>query len=359
MLAVQDYIHKHGLQKLQDEYKIKVTNHEFFHLVVLNYDQIESPRNSLICRECRGLVLERDSWNVVAKAFDRFFNLGEMLELTKKFDWNDFTATAKEDGTLILLYNYKGRWIAGTRQTFGGSHIRGYDITFDDLFFCEMARLNSCWPDELPTNNTYAFELCSPYNKVVRSYYDPKVFLISAFNNGIEIIDNDFGLPTVNKIEIKSRDHLYEIISKKEKEDPTFEGFVLRDKNGLRIKAKTSTYLALHHICNNGIISQKRAAEIVMSGEIDEVVVYFPEYKNILYDTKDKIDIAHDELLQIFYEAREIEEQKKFAIYITKKHQTPFSGLLFDLKNRNAMKDEDFEQNWISSKDKIIKILFK
>ena len=44
----------------------------------LNYDHEHSPKTAPIPLECRALVLEVGTWNVVAKSLPRFFNLGEL-----------------------------------------------------------------------------------------------------------------------------------------------------------------------------------------------------------------------------------------------------------------------------------------
>ena len=46
-------------------------------LVQLSYTQTESPMASPVVQECRGLILERESWSVIAMPFKKFFNHGE------------------------------------------------------------------------------------------------------------------------------------------------------------------------------------------------------------------------------------------------------------------------------------------
>lgn len=85
MLKVQEYLSDYAktlgpqgaLNKLNEELAIRVATHEWLPLVILNYDQLDSPKTHPIVRECRGLVLEMETWKVVARAFERFFNLGE------------------------------------------------------------------------------------------------------------------------------------------------------------------------------------------------------------------------------------------------------------------------------------------
>jgi hypothetical protein len=102
-------------------------------LVIINYDQIASPKSHPIANECRGLCVElpfdtkelkglggtaAPPWTVVAKGMDRFHNYGEIPAQSQAFDWSHFTATSKEDGSYMLLYRYRGVWRVNTRHNF-------------------------------------------------------------------------------------------------------------------------------------------------------------------------------------------------------------------------------------------------
>ena len=75
-MKVQKYLKEHGLAKLQEEFSIKVKEYPEG-LLVLNYDQISSPKSNEITVECRALILDKD-FNVVSRSFDRFFNWKEL-----------------------------------------------------------------------------------------------------------------------------------------------------------------------------------------------------------------------------------------------------------------------------------------
>ena len=86
MLEVQKYLKEKGLDSLAKEFNIKVTDYD--KICVLNYNQIEFPRFHLICDECRALILEKGTWNVVAMSFVRFYNTYEGFDFNscKVFD---------------------------------------------------------------------------------------------------------------------------------------------------------------------------------------------------------------------------------------------------------------------------------
>jgi tRNA splicing ligase len=59
-------------------------------------------------QECRGIVLdENDDWKIVCYPYTKFFNYGEFNAV--KLDWNKpLKVSAKVDGTLVILYRYRG-----------------------------------------------------------------------------------------------------------------------------------------------------------------------------------------------------------------------------------------------------------
>jgi hypothetical protein len=76
------------LEKLKEELGIKFKIYHEDGIVILNYDQIESPKSHPIVIECRSLILNIYTLGVVSRKFDRFFNHGECPEFYSDFDIN-------------------------------------------------------------------------------------------------------------------------------------------------------------------------------------------------------------------------------------------------------------------------------
>jgi T4 RnlA family RNA ligase len=319
-MLVQDFLRKQSLEKLKEYYGIKYTQHEDGR-VILNYDQIESAKHKTnpIVRECRGLVLDsNNNWNLVARAFTRFFNLGETDD-DKNFDWSSCTGFDKEDGSLILIYLWKDSVHLNTRGSFGDGEVNSSGITWRELFSMACPK----W-QELNDRYTYCFELCSRYNKVVRDYAEPTTFLLSVFDGEKELtrgemLSEDYMIDVniISSIPFDSEKEVQDKIEQLEKDDPTFEGYVLRDRDNNRIKVKSSTYLSLHRLFNNGNIAHvKNLLPIILKGEIDEIITYFPEMKQRIDDVKTFIDECKTELENYWFCFHDEKNQKKFALAI-------------------------------------------
>jgi len=347
MLEVQKHIIAHGNNiNCVSSLGIKVVEDE--HFAILSYSQIDAPKMNPIVQECRGLVLDKHTLGIAAKPFTRFFNYGEAEEVTSKFVWDDvITSYEKMDGSLCIVWYdiYNNKWRFNTRSSFGDSEL-AFNKSWGEF-------MKSCFTNEqlrkMDTAYTYVFEFVSPYNKVVRDYKEPAVYLLAMFNGKVELnsycVDSEaddlkFNRPA--KYVFKNLDEVKTFIQKQETNDPTFEGLVLQDVNGMRLKVKSSTYVALHQLKGNGnIFLPKNLIPFILAGETDEVVAYFPEAKGIIEEVETKIESMYKQLHDVWWMCQDYEEQKKFAIYITKENVTPFNSILFKMKNDGVINSED------------------
>jgi RNA ligase len=108
--------------------------------------------------------------------------LSESPQDDKKFDWQEeVIVSEKADGSLINVYFYQGSWMISTRGSFADGQINDSQFTWAQLV---LSRLNT---KLLNKELTYTFELCSPYNKVVRIYPETSLFLLAVFRGWEEL----------------------------------------------------------------------------------------------------------------------------------------------------------------------------
>lgn len=367
MLKVQQYLRSgKTLADLTSELGINATAHPELPLVILNYDQIESPKTHEIVRECRGLILNSQNWEIVGKCMNRFFNWGEVADEMPLFNFNDFVVDSKEDGSLCILYNYNGQWHGNTRGSFGLDNMQFQDFSWRAGFLKAMGI--ESWNDLnaiLDPEVTYICEFVSPWNKVVRTYTEPKMYLLAAFRKGVELrwdevdaLKGPFVRP--ERFSFKNIDEIIKFLQERSDEDKTFEGVVVWDGNW-RWKVKSPTYLSLHKMRGEGdnLYNPKHLIPWVLGNEGDELLTYFPEVKEKYFEMKAKVDDAFTTLVAVWAENKDIEVQKDFALAIVGK--TPFTGILFDLRKRFG-KDQTLEQlkaEWRNYGDGIVKVMFK
>jgi hypothetical protein len=85
MLAIQEYINKFGLAKAISDLNLKTKVYES--KILLKYDQLSSPTimSKKEVQECRGLILEKNTWKVMSLAFEKimlflFINIYNFME---------------------------------------------------------------------------------------------------------------------------------------------------------------------------------------------------------------------------------------------------------------------------------------
>lgn len=322
--------------------KIKVDELSFVdgnkeEVYIYNYDQIDSPKFHPIIKETRALILDIKG-NVVSFSFPRFFNYRENPE--DNIDWETARAETKHDGSLIVIYNHRGNWFVQTRQsanaegTLSGNNCITYNKAVVSLL--EQKCKNTpfeCFRDHY----CYAFEFVSPFNRIVTPYSENNLYLLSIFNKQtltecdswiVDDVAKEFNFSRPAVFDVNDINDMSELLNNLNDLD---EGFVIVDGYKNRIKMKSKRYLSIAKTINAGNkVSPKNFAEIVLTGETDEILTYFPEFKKQIGFFEDTLKMIEKDLETVWRNNGDEKSQKEFAISI-KNH--PFSSVLFDLRS--------------------------
>lgn len=222
-----------------------------------------------VTKDCRGLVLDSEG-NVIAKPFPKFFNYEELVGNKWKHSEipnEPFEVFEKMDGSLGILFNYEGEWIMATRGSFVSEQaIKGMEL------------LRKYKYERLIKGFTYLFEIIYSENRIVCDYDFEDLILLAVIDNkdGYELqihnddihiegirfrnLYNNLGLKVVKKYDgVKDFNTLKNSISNNQ------EGYVVRFKNGMRMKIKGDEYVRLHRILTN--FSSIDIWELVKNGE--------------------------------------------------------------------------------------------
>lgn len=366
-LAIVTYIKKFGLAKAIKEFKLKCKVHEF--KILLKYDQIESKMEFQEVQDCRGLILEKDTWKVMSLAFQKFFNSAEGH--AHKIDWSTARIFDKCDGSLIQVYWdwHKSTWYAATSgMAEGEGEVNEKPNTsFNDLFWETMA---SKYPrfsvDKLSKGCTYAFELMTPYNIVVCPHGESKVALLTVRNLTtlneldyvkVKLISEDLGVPVAKMFNINAT-NVGHLLATFEGMPYTEEGYVVCDANFNRVKIKNPAYLAAHHLKSK--TSAHHIIVIIKTNEVAEYGATFPERLEEMNMLKAKYDALLLELEAGWEWLREFkpknitpQEKKKFAMKVfelvdkVNPNLNEFKGLYFSLNDGKA----DNVKDWLFTYD--------
>jgi hypothetical protein len=119
------------------------------------------------------------------------------------------------------------------------------------------------------------------------------------------------------------------------------EGYVVIDKNWNRVKIKSPSYVAVHHLKNNGVTSGKRLLLVIMKGEKEEFLNYFPEYTEEFEKLEKKYNFYYSQLEKnvIDFKSKNFNDRKEFALW-AKNQINP--QLLFMLKDKKVSSITDY-----------------
>jgi len=345
-MHVQTYLRTFGLEKLQTELGIKVKVYEDEGLMVLNYSQIDSPKSHPVVVECRGLILDLD-FNVISRSMDRFFNLGEVPESQVCIDMQKAVCFQKVDGSLIRIYNHKGIWHIATRgMAFAEATVNGFNVTFRELVLKALEMTNeefqiSC-NDIFDKDVTYICEITSVENRCVKAYNGYTLWYLTTRNNQtFKYVDAKgrcelFGMSLPEKYTFDSIESCKEVVNNLKNLD---EGYVLYQDGVPICKIKSPAYCAVHLLRGEGL-NPKRVCELVLTGEQEEYLVYFPEDRAFVQEYVDKYNSIMQELELNYAAYRTIQDQKEFALSI---RSVQGNSLLFVARKMNISVKEAFK----------------
>jgi len=260
---------------------------------ILNYNQIDSDFTNPVVRVARGIIIN-DIEEIVCHPFDKFANYGESY--ADKIDWSTARVEEKRDGSIIKVWYAEGVWHLSTNGMIDAFETdlptpMNDCASFGSLFVIAAGNTCGSYGDFLKKidpykNYTLMFELTSPWNRVVVPYTDTTITYIGARNKDTDQEELlDIG---IKKPESYSFATFEDILENIQTLPFSKEGYVVVDANWKRNKVKSLAYVAAHHLKNNGIISYERAYELIKRNEQEEFLSYFPEYKEVFDEVREK-----------------------------------------------------------------------
>lgn len=257
-----------SLDDLRKSHDLFVKYHQTESLAILHYGKLAKTKQVSETDSCRGLIIETFApYKVVSRGFDRFIPRQEDLQA----DFHVKKATVKEDGSLMFLFKYKGQYLLSTMYDFADQPLalstttppKTYTQLFMEIInqplqeFAEMIINQFPNPEEIMT---LCFEMCSLENRVIKPYNTPTLFLTSVYGGTNGYIEYDIPeelvlFPNVRLVEqisfpstIKLLD-AYNLVEQivSNRNDIMFEGLVLQNTDGRRVKIKNKYYYT-HHL---------------------------------------------------------------------------------------------------------------
>ena len=274
--ALQRIVNLLRTQELQAKYAglIDIKTHPDGNLVLLNYTEECQFKGAWddVTRYCRGLMVDTNTWEIVALPFQKFFNLNEKAESAlDALPVEPFSVFEKLDGSLGITYRRGDAIALATRGAFDSERAAQGTVFLNQ-------QINTA---HIPDHLTCLFEIIISSTTSVSHYDFDGLVLLSAFDRrtGRELdwpdivqLADRLGCRAANVFPFGT---LHEAISSRARLPATFEGYVIRFESGLRVKVKGDAYLALNKIASG--LTNARILAALVDGCIDNFLREVPE----------------------------------------------------------------------------------
>jgi RNA ligase len=245
---------------------------------VINYNMMMADTfDCPIRRECRGIIFDTATGNIIRRPFHKFFNVNEREETQDQVvDLSrPHAILEKLDGSMIAPFYVNGEMIWGTKM--GATDVAKPVEEFVEVHpnyrqFAEYA---------LERGYTPIFEWCSRKQRIVLDYQEDQLILTAMRNlNTGEYMSRDqmintadqFFIPFVRSFAPRSNMKAF-IEYVRGLED--LEGFVVRFDDGHMIKLKCDWYVQIHK-AKEAILQDRNIVELILDEKLDDIKAHLP-----------------------------------------------------------------------------------
>lgn len=321
MTTLADLFPLDALDKAINDRHVSRRAHPDLPLAILNYTDVCQYTRGLwtdVTRQCRGVIYNTETSEVVARPFRKFFNYGQSeageIDLTARCE-----ATDKLDGSLGIMYPTPDGFAIATRGAFVSDQAQHATALLRE-------RYANYRP---PLGYTVLFEIVYPDNRIVCDYgaMDDLVLL-----GAVDIESGDSVGPDLATLHWPWRGPRATVLSYATVADalaatprPNAEGLVLHLlDSGERLKIKQEDYVGLHRIVTG--LNERTVWEHLGEGrELSELLAPLPdEFHEWVRDVAEKlhtrVDVQAADIEMTFAEVmRDLAEdhtRKDFALAI-------------------------------------------
>lgn len=211
-------------------------------------------------RAARGILFDRKTGVIVARPFDKFFNLFERPETeVDNLPVCPCIFEDKADGSLGIIFNYKGIWNISTKGSLDSDQAKYAREKLLPKY--DFSAMDPSW--------TILTEIIYPANRIVLDYAGAEELRLLAVRHKhtgeeepagrLPIIANKMGMPCRKTYDVPTKDITQLPFWE------NMEGYVVRFDNGLRVKVKNPWYLRIHKALDSR--SLKHIIELLEGGE--------------------------------------------------------------------------------------------
>jgi RNA ligase len=308
-------------------------------------------------RECRGLIFDSVSGNVLSRPYHKFFNVNEKPETHA----NKVNLTARHvileklDGSMIRPIAIPG---TNNTQFRLGTKAGVTDVAMNaEVWMAQRPNYAEFIRMMLAMNVTPVFEWCSRKNRIVVDYPEDRLVLTAARHNrfgfymphkALVQFAKDYSLDVVKTISSTSNgiDELIGTIRAWEGE----EGVVIRWESpeggrtqGHMVKIKSASYVTLHR-SKEALSNEKNVINLIVNNQIDDVIPLLTESDvQRLFDFQKAFWLSVDEVVSEMVDVYladgvSIIDQKDFALQFVSQQDKHWHSFMYGLRKGKNVK---------------------
>ena len=257
---------------------------------VINYNVMMADTfDSNIRRECRGIIFDTESGEILRRPYHKFFNVNEREETQDQVVnlSRPHAILEKLDGSMIAPFVVNDRMIWGTKMgaTEVAEPVEDFVLLHEN--YSQFARFL------IRRGYTPIFEWCSRKQRIVLDYKEDQLILtaIRDLTTGRymswDLVTNTadlYFIPTVRTFEPQS-DMKGFIDYVRDLED--LEGFVVRFNDGHMLKLKCDWYVQIHK-AKEAILQDRNIVELILDDKLDDVKAHLPQ------EDRDRLTVFED-----------------------------------------------------------------
>jgi RNA ligase len=306
-------------------------------------DSEKSHYNMTVRRECRGLIFDTETGNIISRPYHKFFNVGEKEEtqLNKINLYEPHVVLEKLDGSMIRPIPTKEGFFLATKAGITDISQQAEVFIADKPHYATF--IHKCFQ----RNITPIFEWCSRKNRIVVDYPEDQLILTGlryVFEGSYvtyEIMKSyasAWNIPVVKAVDGLAVQNI-ELFVKQVREWDDGEGVVVRFDTGHMIKVKADDYV-LRHKSKDAIGQEKNVLQTILEDSVDDLVpLLTPEdaeriqrFQNAFWASVE--DVSY-EMAQKFLSGNTVYPDKKdFAVeFVQKKVEPTHAPVMYGMKN--------------------------
>ena len=231
--------------------------------------------NMWMRRECRGLIFDSETGNLISRPHHKFFNVGEREEtaINKINLYEPHVVLEKLDGSMIRPIPTKEGFRLATKAGVT-------DVAMNaEVFIADKSHYTTFIKKCIQKGTTPIFEWCSRKNRIVVDYPEDRLILTGMrYNNtGLYVdyqsmlnYDTAWNIPVVKALAGLAVQNI-NLFVKQVREWDDGEGVVLRFDSGHMVKIKADDYV-LRHKSKEQINQEKNVLQVILDDSVDDVV---------------------------------------------------------------------------------------